>query len=93
MAEISEPTHIVRTVQKRGLQGVEVNESKTGLAKRERSQASLCLEPLVVIEVNVFVNQVIGLLKCFELLAVDTFGFQNAKEIFCHCIVIAISPS
>ena len=48
-------------------------------------------EPLVVIEVNVFVNQVIGLLKCFELLAVDTFGFQNAKEIFCHCIVIAIS--
>ena len=90
---VYEPLHIVRTVQKRGLQGVEVNESKTGLAKRERSQASLCLEPLVVIEVNVFVNQVIGLLKCFELLAVDTFCFQDTKEIFGHRIVIAVSPS
>ena len=88
-----EPPHIVRTVQKRGLQGVEVNESKTGLAKRERSQASLCLEPLVVIEVNVFVNQVIGLLTCLELLAVDAFCFQDTEKIFGHCVVIAVSAS
>ena len=39
------------------------SESKTGLAKRERSQASLCLEPLVVIEVDVLVDQIVGLLK------------------------------
>ena len=51
--------------KKRGLQGVEVNESRLAMAKRERSQASLCLEPLVVIEVNVFVNQVIGPAEMF----------------------------
>src|SRR5699024_420704 len=52
----NEPPHIVRTVQKRGLQGGRTSESKTGLAKRERSQASLCLEALVVIEVDVLVD-------------------------------------
>ena len=84
---MDEPPHIVRTVQKRGLQGVEVNESKTGLAKRERSQASLCLEPLVVIEVDVLVDQIVGLLKCLELLAVDAFCFQDTEKIFGHCVV------
>ena len=53
-----EPPHIVRTVQKRGLQGVEQANQRTGLAKRERARASLCLEPLVVIEVDVLVDQV-----------------------------------
>ena len=58
LAVTVEPPHIVRTVQKRGLQGGRTSESKTGLAKRERSQASLCLEALVVIEVDVLVDQI-----------------------------------
>lgn len=39
----------------------------------------------MVIKVDVFVNQVIDLLKRFELLAVDTFGFQNRapSQILC----------
>src|SRR5699024_261769 len=88
-----EPPHIVRTVQKRGLQGGRTSESKTGLAKRERSQASLCLEALVVIEVDVLVDQIVGLLKCLELLAVDAFCFQDTEKIFGHCVVIAVSAS
>ena len=90
---VFEPPHIVRTVQKRGLQGGRTSESKTGLAKRERSQASLCLEPLVVIEVDVLVDQIVGLLKCLELLAVDAFCFQDTEKIFGHCVVIAVSAS
>ncbi len=41
----------------------------------------------------IVVNQVVGLLKCFEFLAVDALGFQNTEEIFCHCIVIAVFQS
>src|SRR5699024_3010545 len=69
------------------------SESKTGLAKRERSQASLCLEALVVVEVDVLVDQIVGLLKCLELLAVDAFCFQDTEKIFGHCVVIAVSAS
>ena len=72
---------------------VEARESKTGLAKRERRQASLCLEPLVVIEVNVLVDQIVRLLKRPDLLSVDAFGFEYTKEIFRHCIVITVSSS
>ena len=34
-----------------------------------------------------------SLLNRFKLLMVNAFGFQNIKEIFCYCIVIAVSPS
>ena len=79
---MNEPPHIVRTVQKRGLQGGRTSESKTGLAKRERSQASLCLEALVVIEVDILVDQIVGLLKCLELLAEDAFCYRRPASSF-----------
>ena len=47
------------------------------LAKREQSQASLCLEVLIVVKADILVHQVVGLLKCFELLAIDAFWFSG----------------
>ena len=45
------------------------------------------------IEVDVLVDQIVGLLKCLELLAVDAFCFQDTEKIFGHCVVIAVSAS
>ena len=87
----NEPPHIVRTVQKRGLQGVEQANQRLAWRSESGGQASLCLEPLVVIEVDVLVDQIVGLLKCLELLAVDAFCFQDTEKIFGHCVVIAVS--
>ena len=61
-----EPPLIVRTVQKKRPARGRISRSKTGLAKRERRQASLCLEPLVVVEVDELIDQVVGLLKHFQ---------------------------
>ena len=36
----------------------------------------------MVIEVDVLVDQIVGLLKRFELLAVDAFCFQDTEKIF-----------
>ena len=36
----------------------------------------------MVIEVDVLVDQIVGLLKCLELLAVDAFCFQDTEKIF-----------
>ena len=47
----------------------------------------------MVIEMDILVDQIVGLLKCLELLAVDAFCFQNTKEIFRHCVVIRIPTS
>ena len=47
----------------------------------------------MVVEVDVLVDQIVGLLKCLELLAVDAFCFQDTEKIFGHCVVIAVSAS
>lgn len=46
----------------------------------------------MVIEVNIAVNQIICLLKCFRLVPIDTLGFENREEIFRYGIVIVGSP-
>ena len=65
--------------------------SLTGLAKRKRSQSCFQLNALMVVEVDVIVNHFIGLYERLWLVPVDTFCFQDAKEIFSQRIVIAIS--
>lgn len=47
----------------------------------------------MVVEVDEFINEFSGLLEGFDFLAVDTFGFENRKEIFGHGVVIAVPPS
>jgi hypothetical protein len=54
-------------------------ESKIGLAKRERNQAGLYLEPFVIAEKDVLVERMARLLKYLELLAVDAFRFKDKK--------------
>ena len=45
----------------------------------------------MIIEINIVVDQYIGFLKGGSLMSVNTFGFENGKEVFCHCVVIAVS--
>ena len=59
----------------------------------QRRQFCFSLDALVVIEINIVVDQYIGLLKGGSLMSVNTLGFENGKEVFCHCVVIAISAS
>ena len=47
----------------------------------------------MVVEVDIAVNHFVGFGKSSRLVAVDTFRFENRKEIFCHRIVIRVSAS
>ena len=47
----------------------------------------------MIIEINIVVDQYIGLLKGGSLMSVNTLGFENGKEVFCHCVIIAVSAS
>ena len=49
------------------------------------------MDAFVVIEVDVIVNHLVGFLKSFRLVSVDTLCFEDSKEIFSQGIVIAIS--
>ena len=60
------------------------------MAQRQRCHSSFILNALMVIEVNVSVNQIVGFLEGLWLVSVDTLCFQDGEEIFCHCIVIRI---
>ena len=62
-----------------------------GVAQRQRRHSSFILNALMVVEVNVSINQIIGFSECLWLVPVDTLCFQNGEEIFCHCIVIWIA--
>lgn len=42
----------------------------------------------MVTEINIVIDQYIGFLKDGSLIFVKTFGFENGKEVFCHCVVI-----
>ncbi|EFB76558.1 hypothetical protein SUBVAR_04927 [Subdoligranulum variabile DSM 15176] len=46
-----------------------------------------------IVEMDVLVDQMVGLLKCLELLAINALRFENGKEIFHHCIVIRVPTS
>ena len=65
----------------------------TGLAKRKRSLSCFQLKALVVVEVDVVVDHFIGLFKSLRFVFVDTFGFQNAKEIFSSLEDVAASAA
>ncbi len=51
------------------------------------------LDALVVVEIDVIVNEPPGLLKSGHLLSVDTFRFEDRKEVFSQSIVVRIPAS
>ena len=54
----------------------------TGQAKRKWSQPCFRLNAFVVVEVDVIVDHLVGILKRFRLVPVNALGFEDAKEIF-----------
>lgn len=60
------------------------------MAKRERRHSELCLNALVVIEVDIAVNHGVGLTQRSNFMTVDAFGFEDGKEVFRHDIVVRI---
>ena len=61
------------------------------MAQRQRRHSSFILDALIVIEVNVSVYQIVGLMEGLWLVTVDTLCFQDREEIFCHCVVVWIT--
>ena len=61
------------------------------MAQRQRRHSSFILDALMVVEVDVFVDEIIGFIECFWFMSVNTLCFQDRKEVFCHCIVIGIA--
>jgi len=51
------------------------------------------LDTLVVVEIDVFINKCFGFGACCNLCSVNTFSFENRKEIFSQSIVIRIPTS
>ncbi len=47
----------------------------------------------MVVEINEIVNQLSGLLKSVDFLAVDALCLENGEEIFRHGVVIAVPTS
>ena len=45
----------------------------------------------MVIEVDVILNQESSLVDCLGFTPADTFCLQYTKEVFSHCVIIAIS--
>ena len=86
-----EQPHYVRTVQKRALVGN--IEFLVGVAQRQRRYSCFALDALVVVKMDIAVNHFICFGEGSRLVAVDALCFENGEEIFCHCIVIRVSPS
>ena len=47
----------------------------------------------MVTEIDVIVNQRSGFINGSGKMSVDPFGLEDREEIFCHSVVIAVSPS
>ena len=88
---LTELPQIVRTEQKRPPVGR--YRVLSGVAQRERRHSSFSLDTLVVIEIDIIVNQHSGFINSNRKVSVDTFGLEDREEIFCHSVVIAVSPS
>ena len=59
----------------------------TGLTKRKRSQSCFRLDAFVVVEVAIIVDHLVGFLKGLLLVPVNALGFEDAKEVFSHCLL------
>ena len=46
----------------------------------------------MVVEVNKTVNHLIGFREGIQFTAVNALGFEDGEEVFCHSVVIRISP-
>ncbi len=57
--------------------------SKRPVSQFKRSQFSLKLNTLIIVEIYVIINDKAGLIKRFEFDSVNTLGFKDRKEIFC----------
>lgn len=47
----------------------------------------------MIIEIDELGNEFSVLLECLDSLAVDARCLEDGEEIFCHSVVIAVSPS
>lgn len=63
------------------------------MAQRQRRHSGLCLDALVVVEMNITINHFIGFIEGHRFVSVNTLGFENGEKIFCHRIVIAVPAS
>ena len=52
------------------------------------SQFCICLDTLVVVEVDVLPYEEASLLKSFQFHPMNTLSFENGEEIFRHCVII-----
>ena len=70
------------------------NELRTELAPQlKRSQFSIQLNTLVIVEMNIVINQPASFGKGFDLYPVNTLSFENREKIFSQSIVIWIPAS
>ena len=60
------------------------------MAQRQRRHSSFILDALMVVEVNVSVDQIIGFFHCLGFVPVDALCFQDREEIVSHRIVIRV---
>jgi len=58
------------------------------VAKRERRHSEFRLDALVVVEVDITVDHSVDLTERSGFVTVDTFCFENGKEVFLHGIVV-----
>ena len=45
----------------------------------------------MIVEMDVSINQRIGLVEGVGFVPVNAFGFEDGEEIFCHCVIIRIA--
>ena len=83
------PPHIVQTVQK-GAPGRKY-EILGGEASRKRRLSSFELDALVIVEVDVSVNHLVGFREGSWFVAVNALCLENGEEIFRHGVVVRIS--
>ncbi|MDP3447988.1 MAG: hypothetical protein Q8S22_08015 [Eubacteriales bacterium] len=57
----------------------------------ERRQFRFQLDALMVVEIDILINEQSSFVDRFGFAAMDTSCFQNAKEVFRHCIIVAVS--
>ena len=69
------------------------NSSKELTSQFKRSQFCFKLNSLMVVKIDVSINEKTSFLKSLKFYAVNTFSFENGKEIFSQSIVIRISAS
>ncbi len=60
------------------------------MAQRQRRHSCFILDARMVIEIDVEVYPISGLVKGGWLVTVDALYFQNAEEVFCHGVVITV---